>query len=84
MRSDEERSKLGIIHKSDEDRRRNSDFKLNRYSLEEFKKYILKEMDPTDVKLKNLHKRYNIIENTLQAKDFLTEEEEFRRLKKKQ
>jgi len=30
---------------------RNSDFKLIRYSLEEFKKYILKEMDTTDVKL---------------------------------
>jgi hypothetical protein len=81
MRSHEERSKQGIIQKSDEDRRRNSDFKLIRYSLEEFKKYILKERDPTDVKLKNLHKQYNIIENTLQAKDFLTEEEEFRRLK---
>jgi hypothetical protein len=40
MRSDEERSKQGIIQKSDEERRRNSDFKLNRYSLEEFKKYI--------------------------------------------
>jgi hypothetical protein len=38
-------------------------------------------MDTTDVKLKNLPKQYNIIENTLQVKDFLTEEEEFRRLK---
>jgi hypothetical protein len=38
-------------------------------------------MDTTDVKLKNLPKQYNIIENTLQAKDFLTEEEEFRRPK---
>jgi hypothetical protein len=28
-----------------------------------------------------LHKQYNIIENTLDVKDFLTEEEEFRRLK---
>lgn len=75
MRSDEEGSKQGIIQKSDEDRRRNSDsdFKLIRYSLEEFKNYILKEMDPTDVNLKNLHKQYNIIENTLQVKDFLTE-----------
>jgi hypothetical protein len=45
---EEERSKQGIIQKSDEDRRRNSDFKLIRYSLEEFKKYILKEMDTTD------------------------------------
>lgn len=81
MRSDEDRSKQGIIQKSDEDRRRNSDFKLIRYSLEEFKKYILKEMDTTDVKLKNFHKQYNITENTLQVKDFLTEEEEFRRLK---
>jgi hypothetical protein len=38
-------------------------------------------MDTTDVKLKKLPKQYNIIENTLQVKDFLTEEEEFRRLK---
>jgi hypothetical protein len=28
-----------------------------------------------------LHKQYNIIENTLQAKDFFTEEDEFRRPK---
>ena len=41
IRSDEEeRSKQGIIQKSDEDRRRNSDFKLIRYSLEDSKKYI--------------------------------------------
>jgi len=81
MRSHEERSKQGLIQKNDEDRRRNSDFKLIRYSLEKFKKYVLKEMDTADVKLKNLHKQYNIIDNTLQVKDFLTEEEEFRRLK---
>jgi len=41
-------------------------------------------MDTTDVKLKNLDKQYDIIENTLQVKDFLTEEEEFRRLKGEQ
>lgn len=51
MCSAEERSKQGIMQKSDKDRCRNSDFKLIRYSLEEFKKYILKEMDTTDVKL---------------------------------
>ena len=51
MRSHEERSKQGLIQKNDEDRRRNSDFKLIRYSLEEFKKYVLKEMDTADVKL---------------------------------
>jgi hypothetical protein len=38
-------------------------------------------MDTTDIKLKNLHKQHNIIENTLQVKGFLAEEEEFRRLK---
>jgi hypothetical protein len=35
-----ERSKQGIMQKSNEDRHRNSDFKLIRFSLEEFKKYI--------------------------------------------
>lgn len=84
MRSHEERSKQGIIQKSDEDRRRNSDFKLIRYSLEEFKKYILKERDPTDVKLKNLHKQYNIIENTLQAKTSLPRKRNLEGQKKKQ
>ena len=37
--------------------------------------------EQANVKLKNLHKQYNLIEKSLQVKDFLTEEEEFRRLK---
>jgi hypothetical protein len=61
IRSDEERSKQGIIQKSDENRRRKSDFKLIRYSLEEFKKYILKELDTTDVKHKTLRNQHHII-----------------------
>jgi hypothetical protein len=40
--------------------------------------------EQANVKLKNLHKQYNLIENTLQVKDFLTEEEEFRRLKEEE
>ena len=42
-----ERSKQGIIQKRNEDRRRNSDFKLLRYSLSRSLRsiYLLKEMD---------------------------------------
>jgi transcription antitermination factor NusG len=81
IRSENKRCMQNIIQKSDQHRRRNFDFELIPYSFEEFKKYVLMEMDTTDVKRKNLHKQYNIIENTLQAKDFLTEEEKFRELK---
>jgi hypothetical protein len=81
IRSENKRCMQNIIQKSDQHRRRNFDFELIPYSFEEFKKYVLMEMDTTDVKRKNLHKQYNINENTLQAKDFLTEEEKFRKLK---
>ena len=45
MRSDAERSKQGIIQKSDEDRRRNSDFKLFATLTRILRSTILKELD---------------------------------------